>query len=79
MEDPGVVANTRLQAYLVLPTKDNSRKRETAFHVIFVEEKKIGSKFQLFSCTNGTFSTIDKQVATALFLPTFHQLLKVVT
>jgi hypothetical protein len=27
MEDPGVVANTHLQAYLVLPTKD-SRKKE---------------------------------------------------
>jgi hypothetical protein len=51
MEDPGVVANTHLQAYLVLPTKDNNRKKETAVHVIFGEEKKIGSEFQLFSCT----------------------------
>jgi hypothetical protein len=67
MEDPGVVANTRLQAYLVLPTKDNSRKRETAVHVIFVEEKKIGSKFQLFSCTTAPFPQLTSKLQQLCF------------
>ncbi len=47
MEDPGVVANTHLQAYPVLPTKDN-RKKETAVHVIFGEEKKLGANSNCF-------------------------------
>jgi hypothetical protein len=78
MEDPGVVANTHLQAYLVLPTKDNSRKKETAVHVI-LGRKKNSERIPIVFMHYSTFSTLDKQVVTALFLPTFHQLLKVFT
>ncbi len=55
MEDPGVVANTHLQAYLVLPTKDNSRKKETAVHVIFGEGKKLGANSNCFHAQQHLF------------------------
>jgi hypothetical protein len=55
MEDPGVVANTHLQAYLVLPTKDNSRKKETAVHVILGRKKKLGVNSNCFHALQHPF------------------------
>jgi hypothetical protein len=81
------VIKWKIREWLQIPTYKHiwsylqkiTAKRKKQQSMLFWGGKKNWERIPTVFMHYGTFSTIDKQVATALFLPTFHQLLKVVT
>jgi hypothetical protein len=79
------VIKWKIREWLQIPTYKHIRsylqkitERKKQQSMLSLGRKKNWERIPIVFMHNGTSSTIDKQVATALFLPTFHQLLKVV-